>query len=52
MATEERVLCFPRKLLEEVGLFEGLSLEVEKYLAVVTSRSKLVHLNRTDAEQD
>ena len=52
MATEERVLCFERKLLEELGVFQGLSLEVEKYLPVVTSVSKLVYLNRSDAEQD
>src|SRR5208282_2466277 len=52
MATEERVLCFERKLLEELGVFQGLSLEVEKYLPVVTSASQLVYLNRSDAEQD
>ena len=52
MGTEERVLCFERKLLEELGVFQGLSLEVEKYLPVVTSISKLVYLNRSDAEQD
>lgn len=52
MATEERVLCFERKLLEELGVFQGLSLEVEKYLPVVTSASRLVYLNRSDAEQD
>ena len=33
-------------------MFEGLSLEVEKYLPVVTSSSQLVYLNRTDAESD
>ena len=52
MATEERVLCFPRKLLEELGVFQGLSLEVDKYLPVVTSSSQLVYLNRSEAEQD
>ena len=52
MATEERVLCFERKLLEELGVFQGLSLEVEKYLPVLTSISKLVYLNRSDAEED
>jgi len=52
MAAEERVLCFERKLLEELGVFQGLSLEVEKYLPVLTSISKLVYLNRSDAEQD
>src|SRR5256885_13989607 len=50
--TEEKVLCFERKLLENTGLFQGLSLEVEKYLPVVTSRSNLVYLNRSEAEQD
>src|SRR5215212_3037756 len=49
---EERVLCFERKLLEELGIFQGLSLEVEKYLPVVTSSSHLVYLNRSEAEQD
>jgi predicted NUDIX family phosphoesterase len=52
MATEEKVLCFPRKLLEELGVFQGLNLDVEKYLPVVTSSSQLVYLNRSDAEQD
>ncbi len=52
MATEERVLCFERKLFEELGLFQGLSLDVEKYLPIVTAPSKLLYLNRSDAEQD
>jgi predicted NUDIX family phosphoesterase len=52
MATEEKVLCFERKLLEKLGVFQGLSLEVEKYLPVLTSASQLVYLNRSEAEQD
>jgi predicted NUDIX family phosphoesterase len=52
MATEERVLCFERKLFEELGVFQGLSLDVEKYLPVVTSPARLVYLNRSEAEQD
>ncbi len=52
MPTEERVLCFERKLLEELGVFQGLSLEVDKYLPVVTSVSRMVYLNRSDAERD
>ena len=52
MAAEERVLCFERKLIEELGVFQGLNLNVEKYLPVVTSTSNLVYLNRSDAEQD
>jgi predicted NUDIX family phosphoesterase len=52
MPVEERVLCFRRKLLEELGVFQGLSLEVEKYLPVVTSSSQLVYRPRSDVEQD
>jgi predicted NUDIX family phosphoesterase len=52
MATEERVLCFERKLLEELGVFQGLSLDTEKYLPVVTSASKILYLNRSEAELD
>ena len=52
MAAEERVLCFERKLLEGLGVFQGLDPNVEKYLPVVTSSSNLVYLNRSDAEQD
>jgi len=52
MAAEERVLCFPRGLLEDLGVFQGLSLDIEKYLPVVTSPDHIVYLNRSDAEQD
>ena len=52
MPAEERVLCFKRELFEELGVFQGLSLEVEKYLPVLTSTAKLVYLNRSEAEQD
>ncbi len=52
MATEERVLCFERKLLDELGVFQGLSLEVERYLPVLASSSHLLYLNRSEAEHD
>src|SRR6187455_2094989 len=52
MATEERVLCFPRKLLEELGVFQGLSLDIEKYLPVVSASASILYLNRSEAEQD
>lgn len=52
MAAEERVLCFERKLLDELGVFQGLDLDVEKYLPAVTSSSRLVYLNRSEAEND
>jgi predicted NUDIX family phosphoesterase len=52
MAKEERVLCFPRELLEASGVFQGISLEVEKYLPIVTDRVQLTYLNRSEAELD
>lgn len=52
MATEERVLCFERKLFENLGVFQGLSLEVERYLPIITAKAQLVYLNRSEAEND
>jgi len=52
MATEERVLCFERKLLEDLGVFQGLSLDVEKYLPVVTASKNILYRNRSEAELD
>jgi predicted NUDIX family phosphoesterase len=52
MPAEERVLCFERKLFEELGVFQGLSLEVGKYLPVLTSSKNLTYLNRSEAEND
>ena len=52
MPAEERVLCFERKLFEELGVFQGLSLETGKYLPVVTASSHILYFNRNDAEHD
>jgi hypothetical protein len=52
MAAEERVLCFPRALLEQLGVFQGISLDIEKYLPVLTAPDRILYLNRSDAEQD
>lgn len=52
MVAEERVLCFKRELLEELGVFQGLSLDVERYLPVVTASANLVYRNRSETEQD
>jgi predicted NUDIX family phosphoesterase len=52
MATEERVLCFKRELFEKLGVFQGISLEVDKYLPVVTAPANVTYLNRSEAEQD
>ena len=52
MPAEERVLCFERRLFEELGIFQGINLEVEKYLPVLTSSKNLTYLNRSEAEND
>jgi len=52
MPAEERVLCFERKLLEDLGVFQGLSLDVEKYLPVVTASKNITYRNRSEAELD
>jgi predicted NUDIX family phosphoesterase len=52
MATEERVLCFERKLLEDLGVFQGLSLDVEKYLPIVTASKNILYRNRSEDELD
>lgn len=52
MAAEERVLCFKRELFEQLGVFQGLSLDVEKYLPVVTASANTTYLNRSEAELD
>jgi len=52
MAKEEQVLCFERKLFEQAGVFQGLSLEIERYLPVVTAPAHICYVNRNDAEQD
>jgi len=52
MAIEERVLCFKRELFEKLGVFQGISLDVEKYLPAMTASQNIFYLNRSDAEQD
>jgi predicted NUDIX family phosphoesterase len=52
MAAEERVLCFRTKLLQELGMFQGISLDVERYLPVLTASANVLYLNRSEAELD
>ena len=52
MAAEERVLCFKRELIEQLGVFQGLSLDVGKYLPLVTAAANTTYLNRSEAELD
>lgn len=52
MPTDERVLCFERKLLDDLGAFQGLSVDIDRYLSGVTKPSHLVTRPRSEAEQD
>lgn len=52
MIIEEKVLCFKRSLLEQIGVFQGINLDVAKYLPAVTARSNVRYLNRERAELD
>ena len=52
MPAEERVLCFKRELFDKLGAFQGLSLDVEKYLPVLTASENLLYFNRSEAEHD
>ncbi|HYG21571.1 MAG TPA: phosphoesterase [Verrucomicrobiae bacterium] len=52
MATEERVLCFQRTLLESLGVFQGISPDVDRYLPVLTASANITYLNRSEAEND
>ena len=52
MAAEERVLCFERNLFEKLGVFQGMNLDVEKYLPVVTATANVIYINRSEAELD
>src|ERR1700760_4517185 len=52
MPTEERVLCFKREIFEKLGVFQGICLDVDKYLPVVTASANVTYINRSEAEQD
>ena len=50
MAVEENVLCFKRTLLDELGSFQGLSLDVERYLPLIKDWVNLTYRIRSEAE--
>lgn len=49
---KEKVLCFERALFEKIGVFQGMSLEIEKYMSALTNRSNIFYLDRERAEDD
>ena len=51
-STEENILCVPRPVLEDLGLFEGLSCEVSRYMPALLDPANNLFLPRSAAEQD
>ena len=49
---EEYVLVFPASLLEQIGVFQGISFELEKYLNAIMSPQNHTFIKRKDAESN
>lgn len=49
---EEHVLVFPTKLLEQIGAFQGLSFNLDKYLDIILNPKNHTFIKRKDAESD
>ena len=49
---EEYVLAFETKLLEHIGIFQGLSFELDKYLDIVHNPKNHTFIKRKDAESN
>jgi predicted NUDIX family phosphoesterase len=49
---EEHVLVFPTRILEQIGIFQGFSFEVEKYLDIILDPKNLMYLQRKEAESN
>lgn len=49
---EEMVLVVRRSLLEELGMFQGLNFDMEKYLPALLARENNFFMQRSLAEQD
>ncbi len=52
MAQEEQVLVVERKILEQAGLFQGLTFDVERYLGKLLVRGAAHFMPRSRAEED
>ena len=48
----ENILCVPRRVLDELGSFEGLSLEVDRYMPALLDPANNLFLPRPAAEED
>lgn len=52
MAQEERVLVVERQVLEQAGMFEGITLDVERYLSALFAPGAARFIPRPAAEDD
>jgi predicted NUDIX family phosphoesterase len=52
MAQEEQVLVIPRKTLEQVGMFQGLAFDVERYIKAIFAPGVPRFMPRPQAEKD
>lgn len=52
MPSEEKVLVFERKILDDIGTFHGLQFDVNPYLSKIFSPGTLRFMPRSKAEQD
>ncbi|MGD1044229.1 MAG: phosphoesterase [Bacteroidota bacterium] len=49
---EEYVLAFPTQLLEQIGTFQEISLELDKYLNIILNPKNHTFIKRKDAESN
>ena len=49
---EEYVLAFPTQLLNQIGTFQGISIEMDKYLDVILNPKNHTYIKRKDAESN
>jgi len=52
MAKEEQILVIERKVVEDVGMFQGLAFDVERYLSKIFVQGVPRFMPRTQAEVD
>jgi predicted NUDIX family phosphoesterase len=48
----ENILCVPRRVLDELGAFEGLSLDVDRYVPALLNPANNLFIPRPAAEED
>lgn len=50
--TVENILCVPRRVLDDLGAFEGLCFDVDRYMPVLLDPANNLFLPRPGAEED